>query len=221
MNETALEKPYADVAVTLPMAHSFVYAVPESLAADCIPGMRVLVPFGRRRITGYILKRRTDCGKYRAKKILDVLDDHPLFPAREIPFLKWVADYYIFPLGETIKAALPTGLERKDVSCVFMAKAGRAALARGGLTPGEVSVLERASRKDGISLGQLVREANNPAIRSLVRKMERDGLVTVSAVLKKETASVKQETFVRPGAKIPEPGRRLSKKRREILAVVA
>jgi primosomal protein N' (replication factor Y) (superfamily II helicase) len=213
--------PYMDVAVTLPVNHSFVYAVPDFLADSCAPGMRVLVPFGRRRVTGYILAGRTDSGGYTARKILDVLDDHPLFPENEIPFFKWVARYYMHPLGETIKAALPAGLDRQDVAHVFATQKGVTALKNQALLPTQARIIELSAGKQGISRKKLFKTMDTPSLRSLVRKMETDEWISVQAVLKKETASVRWEKFILPGKKQPDPDKKLSKKRLQILSIVA
>ena len=211
--------PFMDVAVTLPVGTSFVYAVPDFLADACVPGMRVLVPFGRRRVTGYILAGREDSGGYTAKKILDVLDDHPLFPENEIPLFKWVARYYMHPLGETIKAALPAGLDRQDVAHVFATEKGLAVLETQALSPTRARVIELAAGKQGISRKQLFKTIDSPSLRSLVRKMEADDWISVQSVLKKESAAVRMEKFIRPG-RPTDPDKPLSQKRQKILSLV-
>jgi primosomal protein N' (replication factor Y) len=211
--------PFMDVAVTLPVPHSFVYAVPDYLADSCAPGMRVLVPFGRRRVTGYILRGRSDSGGYTAKKILDVLDDHPLFPENEIPFFRWVANYYIHPLGETIKAALPAGLDRRDVARVFTTEQGAAALETRTLTPLESQILTLASGRQGIDRKQLFKTVDSLSIRSLLRKMKDKAWISEEAVLKKEAASARLETFIASTDTRPDPDKKLSLKRREILSI--
>ncbi|MCF8075474.1 MAG: primosomal protein N' [Desulfotignum sp.] len=213
--------PFMDVAVTLPMPHSFVYAVPDYLSDTCRPGMRVLVPFGKRRVTGYILKGRKDSGDYTAKKILDVLDDHPLFPENEIPFFRWVADYYMHPLGETIKTALPTGLDRRDVAHIRTTKQGRTALKNPALSPAESRILTLADTRQGISRKQLFNTMDSPSLRSLLKKMQDSGWLSVTAVLKKEAASARLEKFIAPGEKPPDPDKKLSLKRQQILSIVA
>nr|MBC8359899.1 primosomal protein N' [Candidatus Desulfatibia profunda] len=103
-----------DVAVALPVYHTFTYNVPENLAPLTSVGKRVLVPFGRRRVTGYMLGYSQDDPQKDIKIILDVLDETPLFPLSMIPFLRWIADYYVHPIGEVIKNALPGGINLYD-----------------------------------------------------------------------------------------------------------
>ena len=143
---------YIDVGVTLPMNQTFVYRIPEKFRDRAAPGMRVLVPFGRRRVTGYILGEKDSAGPYKAKDIQALLDDHPLFPESDIPFFRWVAEYYIHPLGETIKTALPSGLERQDVSCVFVTEKGRKALKDTQLAPDARALLEQLDKKEVLQI---------------------------------------------------------------------
>jgi len=215
-----IQTDYIDVSVTLPLDITFVYKVPDHLREQCAIGMRVLVPFGRRRVTGYILGEQASCGPYKAKNILDVLDDHPLFPVNEVSFFKWVAQYYIHPLGEVIKTALPAGLDRQDVSCVFVTPAGMIAFSTGDLAPGEVGVIQFLKEKEGCTLKQLIKSSSNPSIAALVRKMEKNDLLTVSAVLKREIANIKREKFIQDLGKVPPDTIRLSLKRQQILSIV-
>ncbi len=98
-----------EVAVALPLDATFHYAVPPDLAPRVATGVRVLVPFGRRKVTGYVLGP-VAASSEELKEIVDVLDPEPLFTAAELEFFRWVACYYLHPLGEVIKTALPAGI---------------------------------------------------------------------------------------------------------------
>ena len=209
---------YIEVAVTLPVNQTFVYGIPDEFRVDACPGMRVLVPFGRRRVTGYILTEKKESGPYKTKDVLDLLDDHPLFPESDIAFFKWVAGYYIYPLGDTIKAALPAGLDCMDVSCAFVTVKGAQALEAGDLLHEETRVLDLAAAKDGISLKSLSRR--DPAGAAVLRRLEKKDLVRISAVLQKETAGIKTEKFISLPGQTPTQQIRMSAKRQKILSIV-
>ncbi|HEY6873346.1 MAG TPA: primosomal protein N' [Geobacteraceae bacterium] len=98
-----------DVAVPLHLDGTFHYAVPPGLAPQVRTGVRVLVPFGRRKLTGYVLGTAAESSE-EVKEIVAVLDPEPLFTPRELEFLRWTASYYLHPLGEVIKSALPAGI---------------------------------------------------------------------------------------------------------------
>ncbi len=210
---------YINIAVTLPVMKSYTYKIPEHLKDCCMPGMRVLVPFGRRRVTGYILSGQKECRGFKAKKIIDILDDHPLFPECEISFFKWISDYYIHPLGDVIKTALPSGFDRHDVSHVFITKPGQDSLNNGQLTPGEEQVVEFVLKRQSCTLKQLKQNSQNKTINALIRRMEKKDLITVSAVLKQDGAKVKNEKFILY-QDIPQISLRMSKKRKQVLEIV-
>jgi primosomal protein N' (replication factor Y) len=117
-----------EVAVAMPVHGTFTYRVPEDLARLASAGTRVLVPFGRRRATGYVLGPAPPSDRADIKLIVDVLDARPVFPGAMIPFLRWTADYYKHPLGQVIETALPGGLTVSE-SAVFSATAVGRALA--------------------------------------------------------------------------------------------
>jgi primosomal protein N' (replication factor Y) (superfamily II helicase) len=99
-----------EVAVPLHLEQTFTYALPAALPNPAVTGLRVLVPFGKRTITGYILGFVPHADGLKVKEVLEVLDSEPLFTASDLEFYRWIASYYMHPLGEVIKTALPPGL---------------------------------------------------------------------------------------------------------------
>ena len=84
--------PCINVAVALPVETTFTYSVPPELNGAVRPGKRVLVPFGRRRVTGFVVGEGCSDERYHIKPVLDVIDDEPLFTPPMMAFFKWVAD---------------------------------------------------------------------------------------------------------------------------------
>ena len=129
----------ASVAVPRPVRRLFSYAVPDALAPRCRSGVRVLVPFGRRKLTGYLLEvhRSEDSGDTAVplKPIEDVLDPEPVLDSGVLALARFAADYYVASLGEMIRSALP-GMKADVERVVSIGDAGRSALEviRGGLT---------------------------------------------------------------------------------------
>ena len=134
---------YIKVAIALPVYHTYTYQVPEHLAGNVSAGQRVLVPFGRRKVTGYILGPSEDIDHKEIKSILDILDEWPLFPSSLIPFFSWIADYYMHPIGEVIKSALPGGLNLYEFASIAITGKGEKALLNENLLPNEHEVLEQ------------------------------------------------------------------------------
>ncbi len=125
----------ASVAVPRPVRRLFTYSVPPALAPRCLPGVRVIVPFGRRLLTGYLLDVR-ESGKDEGvaiplKPIEEVLDPEPVLDAQVLELTRFAADYYLSSLGEMIRSALP-GMKAHLEKVVSITDAGRAALGGGG-----------------------------------------------------------------------------------------
>lgn len=99
------------MAVPLPLRSPFIYSAPKD-GTPVLPGMRVLVPFGARRITGYVigLAQAADAEGFRVRPIARVLDTVPSLDAPLLEFLRRAAEYYMHPLGEVLRAALPPGI---------------------------------------------------------------------------------------------------------------
>ncbi|HUH67144.1 MAG TPA: primosomal protein N' [Syntrophales bacterium] len=109
---------FVTVAVNIPAEKTFTYSVPETLRDEIAVGKRVLVPFGRRRITGYVIESSgvTPCGE--TKDIIEVLDSEPLFTEEDLKFYRWTAQYYIYPIGRALSEILPGGINPRSDSWI-------------------------------------------------------------------------------------------------------
>ncbi|MDE0032394.1 MAG: primosomal protein N' [Deltaproteobacteria bacterium] len=98
---------YALVAVPAPLDEPLTYAVPEALRGRLDVGMRVLVPLGRRRVTGVVVGFERESPVTGVKEVAEALDDEALLDPAFLKLCRWAADYYVAPLGEVLAAALP------------------------------------------------------------------------------------------------------------------
>jgi primosomal protein N' (replication factor Y) len=107
---------FADVILPLPLDGQFTYAVPPSLENRVKTGQRVLVPFGRNKNYVGIIGRLHDVEPqgYQVKPIDVLLDDSPVLLPGQLKLWQWISDYYMSPIGEVYKAALPAGLKAED-----------------------------------------------------------------------------------------------------------
>ncbi|MCD6486230.1 MAG: primosomal protein N' [Syntrophobacterales bacterium] len=105
---------YISVAVSIPSAKPFTYAVPDGMENQIAVGKRVLVPFGKRKVTGYIVGSTPSTEIKSIKSIIELLDTEPLFNAEDLEFYRWISDYYMHPLGKTLKASLPGGIDMES-----------------------------------------------------------------------------------------------------------
>src|SRR5882672_10802830 len=97
----------AQVALPVPMPHAYSYEVPARLAARARAGSRVLCTLGSRRIIGVAMAVEEGEPPPKVKPLIDVLDDEPALPEELIAFLRDLSGYYLAPIGEVVRLALP------------------------------------------------------------------------------------------------------------------
>ncbi|WP_394844049.1 primosomal protein N' [Pendulispora brunnea] len=97
----------AHVALPVPMAHTFSYEIPARLAGRTRQGARVLCSFGSRRLVGVVVTAGEGEPPPKVKALLDVLDDEPALTDELLAFLRDLSAYYLAPIGEVMRLALP------------------------------------------------------------------------------------------------------------------
>jgi primosomal protein N' (replication factor Y) (superfamily II helicase) len=107
------EKPpqFVEVALPLPLFQTFTYAVEEGLANPVAIGSRVVVPLRNGKEIGVVVGLTyVSPLKRKPKAVLESPDAEPAIGASLLELCKWMADYYIVPLGVTLRAVLPAAL---------------------------------------------------------------------------------------------------------------
>ena len=107
---------YADIILPVPLNSLFTYAIPTDMAESVAFGKRVLVSFGpKNHYVGIIVRLHDNKPTtYKVKPIEQVLDDTPLLLESQLRLWQWIADYYMSPIGDVYKGALPAGLKAED-----------------------------------------------------------------------------------------------------------
>src|SRR3954467_15810941 len=124
---------FAEVAVPVAVHGTFTYAIPSELRDAVRLGSRVEVPFGAKRNTGFVVALSDQAPEAsRIKPIRAVLDDdEPALLPEIIDLCRWAAEYYIAPLGEMLRTALPANMAargRREVVLVMDPGGGPAPL---------------------------------------------------------------------------------------------
>lgn len=185
------------VALALPVTEAFNYAVPDHLVSGAEVGCRVMVPFRNRNVTGYILEKIPVDQGHELKEIIEVLDGEPLFHKGIVPFFQWMADYYLYPLGRLIQAALPGGLNASTVRTGELTDKGLKALKFLG-----------ADSEKGKALGWM---KDNPGKRipysllNLATAFQRKGWLSIEVKTRRGRVRPLIKHFVRPRQGV-EPG---------------
>lgn len=110
---------YIDVMLPLPLEGTFTYSVSEEMAKGIAMGVRVLVPFGKSKTytglcTGSAYDTAIGIELNKVKDVISVIDGRPALFPQQMKLWQWISDYYMSPIGEVMKAALPSGMKREE-----------------------------------------------------------------------------------------------------------
>lgn len=106
---------YVDVILPLPLEGLFTYAVPDTMQSMVCQGVRVQVQLGKSKTyTAMVAEVHQRQPQFKTRAIMQVLDTEPILLPQQFKLWQWVADYYMSPIGDVFKAALPPGLKVED-----------------------------------------------------------------------------------------------------------
>jgi len=180
-----------EVAVPAHVHRTFTYAAKDPRALE--PGRRLLVPFGRRETVAFSLGAAREAPPGELREVRAVLDEEPVFSPELLSLLRFAADYYLHPLGEAMRAALPPQLlEGKTVgerasfpdraALALPPEAAREAVRR---APRQAAIVERLVEAGGaLDVENLRRELGEVA--PLLRALEAKGVVRLSSHPRRE-----------------------------------
>src|SRR5579864_7320686 len=123
---------FCDVALPVPLDMVFTYRVPAEAAP--IVGGRVLVPFRQQRLTGIVVDLHDRKPSVATKNVLSVLDVAPVLDDQLLRLGRWIADYYLAPIGEVFRTMLPLSAEFKRSIRYRITDQGQLALHLGSTT---------------------------------------------------------------------------------------
>ncbi|MDX1419266.1 MAG: primosomal protein N' [Rubricoccaceae bacterium] len=189
----------AHVVPLTPVDGLFTYRVPPELEAEAVPGSRVVVPFGRRTLTGVVAER--GAGEAEGlKAVADVLDDRPALPPDLLALTRWIADYYRCSWGEVLKAALPSGTAVESRRVVYRTDEPAAAWTGNGLGRRVLAHFDGdlfGGVAAGVAVSALESAVGQAVPSALLRRLEAEGLVRVEDELAEARVRVKTERRLR------------------------
>ncbi|MBM4341003.1 MAG: primosomal protein N' [Deltaproteobacteria bacterium] len=211
-------KKIVEVAVGLPVSKTFHYLIPESMQGSLQTGMRVLVPFKGRKVTGFCLDLLDQPPKEIEEKLREVerlLDEAPLIDPQMLRFYRWISDYYLYPLGEVIKTGLPPGLHLKSELFLSLTDEGINALLQKCLGSVEERILREIERCGKVSLKRVLKIFPGEVSRSQLFSLRRKGLLQIDAGFEDKGVKPKFERVVRSLGRVLIE--KISRKQSEIL----
>jgi primosomal protein N' (replication factor Y) len=123
---------FCDVALPVPLDIVFTYGIPVEM--EPVVGGRVLVPFRQQRMSGVVTDLHDRKPKVQTKNLIRVLDSAPVLDEQLIRLGRWIADYYLAPIGEVFRSMLPLGAEFKRAIGYRITEEGQLALHLAGMS---------------------------------------------------------------------------------------
>ena len=201
-------KEIVEVAVGLPVFKTFHYRIPEKMRDSLQIGMRVLVPFKGRKVTGFsidLLEQPPKGVEEKLREVEDLLDEAPLIDPPMLRFYRWISDYYLYPLGEVIKTGLPPGLQLKSELALSLTQSGMESLRQGGLEPIQEKVFKEIGRCGKVSLKKMLKHFLGEVSRSQLFSWKRKGLLNIDAGIEGKEVKPKFEKVVQYQGGEPTP----------------
>ncbi len=118
---------FCDVAVPVPLDATFTYRLPENAPEPCIGG-RVIVPFREKRLCGVVTELHDRTPEFQTRCLSHVLDSTPALTPELMQLGRWIAHYYIAPIGEVFRSMLPLAAEFRRVLGYHITEKGIEAL---------------------------------------------------------------------------------------------
>ena len=180
--QTIAQPAFAEVALPVHVNQTFTYKLTAEQAVVATLGARIVVPFGNKFLTGYIvgLKEETDLAPALLSKEIreakDIVDTVPVCNEEILAITQWVSEYYASPWGEVIKAALPPGISPAIHEFYSLTDGGKTFLKEHVDDTLELKVLSNINQAGQLQKEQLTELAGNKLSR-LLRELEQNGLV--------------------------------------------
>ncbi len=188
------------VEIILPglISDSFHYSVPKHLRDGVQLGKRATVPLGNRRTIGFIIGSSKPPEGIKLRDIFDVIDSEPLFDGKRLEFFKWIANYYICPLGAVLKAAHPSGLGSMSVKrTVGLTETGQKATDSGKISESERTILRALSAGGRMTLEKLFEIAEGSSFGK-VYSLAHKGLAEIDYEVKRGAKILYETVYSAP-----------------------
>jgi primosomal protein N' (replication factor Y) (superfamily II helicase) len=223
---------FCDVALPVPLDMVFTYRVPADVTP--IVGGRALVPFRQQRMTGIVMELHDRKPAVTIKNVLNMLDDAPVLDHQLLRLGRWIADYYLAPLGEVFRTMLPLNAEFKRGFTYRITAEGQMALhlagmsgssARSRRTPeeqaAEVQVLDYLAAQESVP-GETV-PVREETLRSAARasKSVLSGMVRKKWLLREDVSAVRDVTRTVKIAILKSADGKLNDNQRKLIETLA
>ena len=193
-----MSRPYVEVALPPPLARELTYGVPPELADLAVAGAVVLVPVQQRLVTGFVVGPappldRAGLSGRDVRDISQVLDTEASLSPEILQLCRWLADYYLAPLGSALAAALPPGIKSGTNRVVALVEAPREGQEVTGLG---ARVCAELQSRGPTKVSGLRRSLGGRGLETALRRLQRAGRVHIRPVLEEGSAGARREQVV-------------------------
>ena len=196
---------FAEVAVPVHIRQTFTYRLPGDMARRAHAGCRVVVPFGKKLLTGFIVALHAELAgeviQGDIKDVEELVDESPIIARDILHLTKWMSDYYHAPWGECLRTALPAGAAVATEQVLTITEAGRAALAQVSAgfswSSSKLQALELVASSGHLGSRELERHLSKSHASALIRQLERAGFVRVAERVGESRLKPKLQNAVR------------------------
>lgn len=212
-------KEVVEVAPGLPVFRTFHYRIPEPMKDHLELGMRVVVPFRGRKVTGFsvgLIDSPPQQMEEKLKEVEDLLDEAPVIDPQMLRFYRWISDYYLYPLGEVIKTGLPPGLYLKSEWLVSLTAKGLERLNQGLFEPPQEKIFRALENSGRTPLKRILSLFPAEASRARLFSWRRQGLVSMESEMTAPGVKPRVETIIEYRGDVPPP-EGLPRRRQELL----
>jgi primosomal protein N' (replication factor Y) len=191
-----------DIAVPVGVRRTFFYSVPPELRERIAEGMRVLVPFGRKLVTGYVIGFPSAHPKnMKLRPVRELLEPEPAIPHGLVETALWVSRYYFAPPGEVFRALFPAGTQVSGERRVSLTPR-TAALIQGGLRPAGLNsqqneILDILSYERSLTTAQLAARPKLRCTEALIESLVSAQHVQVETLVESPRVKTKEQLGIR------------------------
>lgn len=189
---------YSDIAIPGVPKPTLTYSVPDRLHDKLIVGVRVLVPLGKRIVTGFCIRIHHEPPSIATKQIRDVIDEEPVFTHTMIDIARWIHQYYFCPFGDALKAALPQGIEIESEQFVHILTDDLThAKQQYEKSKTKIALLDALQTGEYISVPELTFLSGIKNISPHLRELEHEGYIAIDSVISEPKVKKKKILAVR------------------------
>ncbi len=183
---------YVDVILPLPFSDLYTYSVPTEMRGTIAIGSRVIVPFGNRKYYTAIVNKihNSASSSFKIKDVYSLIDSRPTVDQLQLSLWEWISFYYLSPLGDVYKIALPSSMKSEDLKSKFTPKTVTFLKINPDLNPTKIrNIIGRAPKQHSLfeELSNLIIKSKKDYIsRKEIIKLDNYSISVLNGLIQKE-----------------------------------